>query len=156
MYWLQGYQSWGVPSTGTLNGAHGNAGLNTNLPPGVTPEILNKVPMKPMQNVKEWSEKLKQEGKDVPLDLKVYEDLIRKDTEFVGKLNKQLHDNKFIMENINRDIKSYNQIKQLRMNSIALSNKGQYNNSIWGRISRLWQWNNKLQYKVIYSQQGFN
>lgn len=122
----------GVPSTGTLNGAHGNAGLNTNLPPGVTPEILNKVPMKPMQNVKEWSEKLKQEGKDVPLDLKVYEDLIRKDTEFVGKLNKQLHDNKFIMENINRDIKSYNQIKQLRMNSIALSNKGQYNNSIWG------------------------
>ena len=123
----------GVPSTGTLNGAHGNAGLNTNLPPGVTPEILNKVPMKPMQNVKEWSEKLKQEGKDVPLDLKVYEDLIRKDTEFVGKLNKQLHDNKFIMENINRDIKSYNQIKQLRMNSIALSNKGQYNNSIWGK-----------------------
>ena len=92
---------------------------------------------------------MKQEGKDVPLDLKVYEDLIRKDTEFVGKLNKQLHDNKFIMENINRDIKSYNQIKQLRMNSIALSNKGQYNNSIWGRISRLWQWNNKPSTKLF-------
>ena len=107
-----------------------------------------------MQNVKEWSEKLKQEGKDVPLDLKVYEDLIRKDTEFVGKVNKQLHDNKFIMENINRDIKSYNQIKQLRMNS-ALSNKGQYNNSIWG-YQGYGNVNNKLQYKVIYSQQGFN
>lgn len=116
---------------GPVPGASG-AMPQSNLPPGVTPEILSKLPSKPLLSFHEWSDKLKEEGKEIPLDLKVYEEMIRKDTEFMGKLSRQLIDNKSTMEGLAKDIQSYNQIKQLRMNSITLSNKNQFNNSIWG------------------------
>ncbi|KAM3122989.1 hypothetical protein CJJ07_003500 [Candidozyma auris] len=101
-------------------------------PPGFGPDALNKIPLKQLSSTDEWSQKLKSEGKDVPLDIKVYEDIIKKDTAHLRNSQLQAKKNKTMLEKIARDIKTYNTIKQLRMNAINASDKNQYNNSIWG------------------------
>ncbi|KAG7666437.1 SNF5 [[Candida] subhashii] len=106
--------------------------ITSSLAPQFPPEVLSKIPMKTLTSFHEWSDKLRSEGKSVPYDVKVYESMIKKDSQFISKLNQQTRENKITLENFNKDIQAYNHIKQLRMNSINLSNKGQYNNSIWG------------------------
>lgn len=95
-------------------------------------EVLKKVSFPELESLHKWSDKLKAEGKEVPYDLKLYEDLISKDAEYLKRFAVQRESSKQEIETLVRDIKSYNEIKQLRMNSIALSAKNQLNNSIWG------------------------
>ncbi|CUM45299.1 uncharacterized protein AC631_00416 [Debaryomyces fabryi] len=95
-------------------------------------ELINKIPLKELSSTHEWSEKLQKEGKDIPIDLKVYESIIGKDAEFLRKKSTQVADSKKMLDSLVKDIKTYSEIKQLRMNAITLSSKGQFNNSIWG------------------------
>ncbi|EGV60591.1 SNF5-domain-containing protein [Yamadazyma tenuis ATCC 10573] len=93
---------------------------------------MSRVSFKPMEKTTLWSDKLKQEGKEVPVDLKVYESMIQKDIKFRARNARQMELNKKMTEDLLHDARSYNEIKQLRMNAISLSQKGQFNNSIWG------------------------
>ncbi|ODV65571.1 SNF5-domain-containing protein [Hyphopichia burtonii NRRL Y-1933] len=94
--------------------------------------MLGALLYRELTELNEWSEKLKKEGKEVPLDVKIYEELVKRDNTFVSKYNQQSTKSKQVVEGLVRDIKSYNDIKQLRMNAINLSSKGAFNNSIWG------------------------
>lgn len=100
--------------------------------PHFSKEVLNKVPIRNLSSFNEWSDKLRAEGKDVPTDLQIYENVIARDSEFLNKYTKQADNNKQLMERLGKNIISYNHIKQLRMNAINVSSKGQLNNSIWG------------------------
>lgn len=102
------------------------------IPPQFGPDAPTKLPLAPLQSYTEWSEKLKKEGKEVPLSLKIYEESIQKDDAFLARARAQADKNKETLESMERDIKTYNTIKQLRMHAIASSAKNQYNNSIWG------------------------
>lgn len=101
-------------------------------PPGFGPDSLAKLPLKQLSSLDEWSQKLAEEGKEVPLDIKIYEDIIKKDSSYLRGSQQQSKKNKTMIEKMARDIKTYNTIKQLRMNAINASDKNQYNNSIWG------------------------
>jgi len=102
------------------------------LPPRFASDSVSKVQLRPLKSATEWSDKLKDEGADVPLDVKVYENIIKKDEQFLRKTAQQTSKQKHQVEKMALDIKTYNTIKQLRMNSIGASAKNQYNNSIWG------------------------
>lgn len=102
------------------------------VPPQFAPDALSHITLTPLTSLNEWSEKLKQEGKEVPLDVKLYEDVIKKDDFFLRKTLLQNQSSKELLEKMARDIKSYAQIKQLRMGAINAATKGQYSNSIWG------------------------
>lgn len=106
--------------------------LNPNEPLHFSPQVLGALLYRELTELNEWSEKLKKEGKEVPLDVKIYEELVKRDNTFVSKYNQQSTKSKQVVEGLVRDIKSYNDIKQLRMNAINLSSKGAFNNSIWG------------------------
>lgn len=97
-----------------------------------TNDMMRKIPLSELSTLNEWSNKIAREGKEIPSDIKIYEQVIKRDSRFFMKYSKQLNENKRILDLLLRDIKSYTEIKQLRMNAIALSAKGQYNNSIWG------------------------
>lgn len=94
------------------------------------PDVTEAIPQN--ASLHEWSEKLKLEGKEVPTDVLVYESIIEKDSKFLNKMTKQIHGGKKLLDGLVQDIKTYTEIKQLRMNAIALSHKGHFNNSIWG------------------------
>lgn len=100
--------------------------------PQIPPEVLEKVPISQLSSLDQWSKKLSQDGKLVPLDLKLYESIIQNDSRFITGYNKQLRNNKSLLEGMSKDALAYNQIKQLRMQAISLSNQGKFNNSIWG------------------------
>lgn len=100
--------------------------------PPVPPEIANKLPLKNLSSYDEWSKKLENEGKEVPFNVKLYESIVNKEGKFHSKNLRQQESNKQLNDQLLKDLKSYNDIKQSRMNSIALSSKNQYNNSIWG------------------------
>lgn len=102
------------------------------IPPNFAPDSLRKLNLKPLKSHTEWSDKLKAEGKEVPLELKIYEGVIKKDEDYLRKAYSQNKRSKQLLERMARDIKTYAGIKQLRMNSINASAKNQYNNSIWG------------------------
>lgn len=102
------------------------------IPPGFAPDSVSRVLVKPLKSATEWSEKLKSEGEEVPTDVRIYEHLIKKDSNFTRKSTVQAYKNKGLMDRMTRDIKTYKVIKQLRMNAISASAKNQYNNSIWG------------------------
>lgn len=102
------------------------------IPPKFAPDSVSRVHLRPLKSATEWSDKLKEAGEEVPLDVKVYEEIIKKDEKFLRKLNSQNQKQKQVAEKLALDIKTYNTIKQLRMNSISASVKNQYNNSIWG------------------------
>lgn len=97
-----------------------------------TNDILKKIPTRELKSLNEWSENLRKEGKEVPTDIKVYETIILKDSEYMKNNSRQLENNKSLVEKLLRNIKSYTDIKQLRMNAINLASKGHFNNSIWG------------------------
>lgn len=124
----------GAPSTATINAAASKRVPHEDikLPPGFAPDSLRKIDWTPIKSETEWSDKLKEEGDLVPSDLKLYEDIIKKDAAYLKKSH--VSDRKFkqVLEKMTRDIKTYNTIKQLRMNAINASAKNQYNNSIWG------------------------
>ncbi|CAK9439381.1 uncharacterized protein LODBEIA_P35300 [Lodderomyces beijingensis] len=111
-----------------------NPNVNLSFPavPPSAQNLLSKVPMKQLASFDEWSKKLKSQGKPVPLDTEVYETTIQKDAMFLANHARQSHEHKIEVESMNKDLQHYNQIKQLRMNSIQLSAKNQMNNSIWG------------------------
>ncbi|KAM9913672.1 hypothetical protein OXX69_001382, partial [Metschnikowia pulcherrima] len=102
------------------------------LPPNFAPDSLKKVTVTPLKALTEWSDKLKAEGDEVPADVKIYEDIIKKDHAFLKATSNQEEMNKALLERMARDIKSYNAIKQLRMTAISTSARNQFNNSIWG------------------------
>ncbi|EAZ62838.2 predicted protein, partial [Scheffersomyces stipitis CBS 6054] len=83
-------------------------------------------------DVHEWSRKIRAQGKEVPADVTLYESITRKDGQFLANLGAKAQENKELVDNLKKDIQSYNTIKQLRMTAINASNKGQFNNSIWG------------------------
>lgn len=100
--------------------------------PAVAPEVYNRIPFDALDSADKWSKSLEKDGKEVPVDLRIYEDMIKKDMKFNTRnsRNKDLNEN--LNESLLRDARSYNEIKQLRMGAISLSLKGQFNNSIWG------------------------
>ncbi|CAL1205248.1 unnamed protein product [Candida parapsilosis] len=104
--------------------------------PGVSPakaqELHSKMPIKQLTSLHQWSDKFEQEGEPIPLDTDVYEEIIQRDSDYLTNLAKQHVTMKQEVELASRDLQQYNQIKQLRMNSIQLSAKNQMNNSIWG------------------------
>lgn len=95
-------------------------------------DLMNKIPLKELSSVHEWSDKLRKESEDIPTDLKLYESIIEKDSQFLKKKAEQVGDSKKLLDTLVKDIKTYGEVKQLRMNAITLSSKGQFNNSIWG------------------------
>lgn len=107
---------------------------NSIVAPGylIPPEVLRKASFPELESLNKWSKQLEAEGKEVPYDLKLYEDLITKDAEYLKRFAEQRNILKEEMEELLRKLKAYNKIKQLRMNAIALSAKNQLNNSIWG------------------------
>lgn len=102
------------------------------LPPRFAPDSVSKIRLRPLKSATEWSTKLKEEGEEVPLDVKVYEDIIQRDEQFLRKSAVQTNRQKALVDKMGLDIKTFNTIKQLRMNSISASAENQYNNSIWG------------------------
>lgn len=118
----------GLQSPSTLS----TAAIQNSLPSNFSSDVMSKVPMNTIKSITEWSDKLKAEGKDVTSELTMYEQLIKKDSEYLTKLLKQIHDNKLLTEELARNLAAYNQIKQLRMNAISIAAKGLFNNSIWG------------------------
>lgn len=129
----------GVVAGGSSTTSHQNSRMhrfgNTEepeYPPGFGPDSLAKLPLKQLQALDEWSLKLAEEGKEVPLDIRIYEDIIKRDSSYLQGAHMQTKKNKTMIEKMARDIKTYNTIKQLRMNAINASDKNQYNNSIWG------------------------
>lgn len=102
------------------------------IPQLFAPDALSKISLNPLTTLTEWSEKLKKEGKTIPLDVKLYEDIIRKDEFFLRKSLLQAQSSKELLDRMARDIKSYGAIKQLRMGAINSAAKNQYSNSIWG------------------------
>lgn len=95
-------------------------------------DIMSKLHLKELSSPHQWSEKLKSEAKEVSADLKAYEMLVENEMRFMKNNFRLSKDSKELMESRIKDIKSYSEIKQLRMNAINLSNKGHFNNSIWG------------------------
>lgn len=102
------------------------------VPSQFTPDVLSRITLTPLSSLNEWSEKFKKEDKEVPLDVKLYEDIIKKDDFFLRKTLLQTQSSKELLERMARDIKSYAAIKQLRMGAINAASKNQYSNSIWG------------------------
>lgn len=103
-----------------------------NAPPTFPPDVLSSLPYRDLTSLNEWSEKLKKEGKEVPAEVRIYEEIIKKDAKFLNNYSKQAMNRKRTVDGLVKDIKAYNDIKQLRMNAINLSAKNQFNNSIWG------------------------
>lgn len=95
-------------------------------------EALSKIPFELMSSTTEWSKKLYDMDEEPSTDLRIYEDTITKDAAFFSKLTGQVNKNRFLIDDMTRDIKNYSAIKQLRVNAINLSSKRQFNNSIWG------------------------
>ncbi|CCG25705.1 Snf5 protein [Candida orthopsilosis Co 90-125] len=95
-------------------------------------ELQGRLQIKQLTNLHQWSDKFEKEGAPVPLDTDVYEEIIHRDFDYLANLAKQHVTMKHEVESASRDLQQYNQIKQLRMNSIQLSAKNQMNNSIWG------------------------
>lgn len=108
----------------------GNAG-NGPLPLN-PPTVPEGVPHRDLTSLKEWSQKLQQDGKEVPTNVRVYESMIERDNKFLNAMAKQQAASKRELDLLLHDVKTLNVIKQLRMNAIALSHKGHFNNSIWG------------------------
>lgn len=102
------------------------------VPPQFAPDALQKITLTPLTSLNEWSEKLKKEDKTVPLDVKLYEDIIKKDDFYLRKNLLQNQLTKELIDRMTRDVKSFGTIKQLRMGAINAAAKNQYNNSIWG------------------------
>lgn len=102
------------------------------LPPGFAPDSLGRIDWRPLNSSTEWSDKLKADDEPIPTDVKVYEDLIKKDSLYLKKYPASEKKIKEQLGTMARDIKTLNAIKQLRMNAINASAKNQYNNSIWG------------------------
>lgn len=122
-------------TNGAASGTSGGNRLIKEKPqiaPGFTPEAVARVPMKTLRSASEWSDRLREAGKDVPLDVRVYEDIIRKDELFLRLSAYEAQKHKAMLEKMALDIKTYGMIKQLRMNAISALAKNQYNNSIWG------------------------
>lgn len=103
-----------------------------NVPPAFAADVLSSLPYRDLTSLNEWSEKLKKEGKEVPAEVRIYEEIIKKDATFLNKYTQQAMAKKRTIDGLVKDIKAYNDIKQLRMNAISLSSKNQFNNSIWG------------------------
>lgn len=99
--------------------------------PGFTASSVDRMPLKSVAP-SEWSTKLKNAGEDVPLDVKVYEDIVQRDLEYLRQSAIQGQKYQAMVEKMALDIKTYNLIKQQRMNAISAAAKNQYNNSIWG------------------------
>ncbi|KAG5422097.1 SNF5 [Candida metapsilosis] len=95
-------------------------------------ELSGRLPIKQLTSLHQWSDKFEQEGVPPPLDTDVYEEIIQRDSDYLTNLAKSHATMKHEIESAARDLQQYNQIKQLRMNSIQLSAKNQMNNSIWG------------------------
>lgn len=106
--------------------------IDPNNPSKFTTEQFSKLNYKELSSLTEWSDALKKEGKDVPPLLKTYEDLIKKDSDFLKKYSVQANSSKRTLDGLVRDIKSYDTVKQHRMAAISASTKNQFNNSIWG------------------------
>lgn len=107
----------------------------TGIPPAISSAaqaVMNRIPYRELNTLHEWSKKLEEEGKEVPVDIKIYENLIEKDDKFLKNYTTQLASRKRTMDRLMGDIKAYNDIKQLRMNVISLLAKNQFANSIWG------------------------
>lgn len=100
--------------------------------PAVPPEIQNNINLSTLSSADEWSKKLKEEGKPIPLDLKLYENLVNKEMKHRSNSARQFESNKSLHELLMRDLRTYNEIKQLRMKAIQISSQNQFNNSIWG------------------------
>lgn len=102
------------------------------LPSQFAPDSLQRITLTPLTSLSEWSDKLKKENKSIPIDIKLYEDIIKKDDFFLRKSLLQNQSSKELIDKMTRDFKSYGTIKQLRMGAINAAAKNQYNNSIWG------------------------
>lgn len=103
-----------------------------NIPPGFTPDAVQRVSLRPLLSTHEWSDKLRADGKPVTWDTATYEELIKKDELYLRRLAIQTHRARGLLERMARDMKTYAGIKQLRMSAISASAKNQFNNSIWG------------------------
>lgn len=102
------------------------------IPPGFTPDAVQRVSLRPLLSTHEWSDKLRADGKPVTWDTATYEELIKKDELYLRRLAIQTHRTRGLLERMARDMKTYAGIKQLRMSAISASAKNQFNNSIWG------------------------
>lgn len=96
------------------------------------PKVPEGVPHRDLISLNEWSQRLQQDGKEVPTNVLVYESMIERDNRFLNAMAKQQTASKRELDLMLHDAKTLNVIKQLRMNAIALSHKGHFNNSIWG------------------------
>jgi SWI/SNF-related matrix-associated actin-dependent regulator of chromatin subfamily B protein 1 len=98
----------------------------------VPSELMNRLSMPELSSTDEWSKKLMDEGKPVPIDLRIYESIAGKDFNFIQNAKTQIENNGALIDKLSKDLFAYNQIKQLRMQAIQLSSQGKLNNSIWG------------------------
>ncbi|CAI8502156.1 unnamed protein product [Pichia kudriavzevii] len=100
-----------------------------------------------LSNLHEWSEKLKQEGKEPSAELKKYEDIISKDKSYleyssaIAKvmkenphgINDKIGTNGKLFQRIFRDLKFYQQVKAARMQSMKLApEQNGLTNYMWG------------------------
>ncbi|RKP30636.1 SNF5-domain-containing protein [Metschnikowia bicuspidata] len=102
------------------------------IPPHFAPDVLQNINLTPLSSLTEWSQELAKENKPVPLDVKLYEDIIKKDDFYLRKMLSQTQSSKKLIDRMARDIQSYSTVKQLRMAAINAAAKNQYSNSIWG------------------------
>ncbi|CAH6718277.1 hypothetical protein CLIB1444_01S03158 [[Candida] jaroonii] len=105
----------------------------TNYPP-VPTDVQQKISLKTLSTPDEWSKKLKDEGKEdeITAELKLYEDINAKEFKFKSSSSRQHDSNRHLNEQLIKDLRTYNEIKQLRMKAIHTSSQNQFNNSIWG------------------------
>lgn len=94
--------------------------------------VLASLKSNKMEDPHFWLKTLAEEGKPIPQDVKLYEAIVDADSKYLKQYKEQLRSSKQLLTDLQRDLVSYNEIKQLRVNAITLLSKHAYNNSIWG------------------------
>ena len=107
------------------------------VPPIINPDqylrpVLASLKSNKMDDAHYWLKQLEKEGKLVPSDVKLYENIVDADSKYLKQYKEQLRGLKQLLADLQRDLVSYNEIKQLRVNAITLLSKHTFNNSIWG------------------------
>lgn len=102
------------------------------VPSGFAPNAPQRLHLRSLPSTTHWLETLAEQGEPVPPELRLFEEVLERDSQHTVLAQKQGEKRKRLHESMAQDIKTYNGIKQLRMNAISASSKNQYSNSIWG------------------------
>lgn len=121
--------------------------LITKVEEGARKSITDDIDASILSSPHEWSQRLIKEGTEPSMDLKLYENIIFKDTEYLkytslvnkatkeseNNINDKVGVNGKLFERIFKDLKFYQQVKAARMHSMKLQSEyNELTSSMWG------------------------